>query len=112
MYFLIKVVVTSLIIVGAQTLAKKYQFFSVLLLSLPITSILAFCWIYYETQNTDKLIKMSYEIIWLVIPSLTFFIIFPLCLKAKLQFYLALLLAGICTTGFYTLFIKIKHLLF
>jgi len=60
--------------------------------SLPIVSILAFIWLYYDTADNSKVASLSYGIFWLVIPSLSLFISLPVLLK-KFEFYLALFLS-------------------
>jgi hypothetical protein len=101
MHLLIKTFITALIIVGASELAKRYTLASALMISLPLTSILALVWIYYESKDTQQIITMSYSIFWLVIPSLAFFLVLPFLLKQNLQFAMALLLACIVTAVLY-----------
>jgi hypothetical protein len=86
MYFIAKTIVTALIIAAVSELSRRFSFISALLLSLPLTSILAFCWIYYESRDTQKIVEMSYGVFWLVIPSLLFFLILPALLKMDIRF--------------------------
>jgi hypothetical protein len=61
--------------------------------SVPLTSVLAIIWLYQDTKDTNNIIDLSYNIFWLVLPSLLFFIVFPLLLKANLNFYLSLFIS-------------------
>lgn len=90
MYFLIKTLITALIIVAASELSKRYSLWAAVLLSLPLTSILAFIWVYWDTKDTSKIIELSYSVFWLVFPSLAFFLILPFLLKQGLAFPLAI----------------------
>lgn len=101
MYLFYKTLITALIIVAASELSKRYTLASALLLSLPLTSLLAFIWIYIESKDTGKIIEMSYSVFWMVIPSLAFFLILPLLLKAEMKFPLAMLISSLAVAAIY-----------
>lgn len=86
MYFLIKVLITALIVAAVSELARRYTVWAALLASLPLTSILAFIWVYWDTKDSGKIIELSYSVFWLVFPSLAFFLILPFLLKQGLVF--------------------------
>jgi hypothetical protein len=73
MYFLIKTLITAIIIAAISELSRRYTLWAALLASLPLTSILAFIWMYWDTKDTGKIIELSYSVFWLVFPSLAFF---------------------------------------
>ena len=100
-YFVLKTVVTALIIVVISELSRRFSLFAAALASLPLVSILAFIWIYIDTKDSQKLIAMSYDIFWLVLPSLAFFLIFPLALKQGIAFGWALAVACIGMAALY-----------
>jgi hypothetical protein len=112
MYFILKTLITALIVVGISELAKRYSILSAALASLPLTSILAFIWIYYENRNTQQIIELSYNIFWLVIPSLLFFLIMPFLLKAGIKFVPSLLIACAIMSLGYGGFIYLKKIFF
>ena len=103
-YYLVKILVSAGIILAASEIAKRTTFFGALLLSLPLTSVLAFSWIYLETQDVEKLSKLSWSTLGMVIPSLTLFILLPTLLKFKINFWAALSLSCLGTAGAYFLF--------
>lgn len=86
MYFLAKILITALIVAAVSELARRYTVWAALLASLPLTSILAFIWVYWESKDTGKIIELSYSVFWLVFPSLAFFLILPFLLKQGLAF--------------------------
>jgi hypothetical protein len=92
-YLIIKTLITSIIIIAISELSRRFSLFAAALASLPLVSILAFVWIYVDTKDNQKLITMSYDIFWLVLPSLAFFLIFPFLLKQEVAFGWALLIA-------------------
>lgn len=107
LYQIIKFSASALIIVIISEIAKRSTFFASIVASLPLLSILAFIWLYFETGDIEKISKLSSEIFWLVIPSLALFIVFPLLLKTKIGFYLSLGLSILVTSIFYGITIAI-----
>lgn len=103
MYFLIKTLITALIIAAVSELARRYTVWAALLASLPLTSILAFIWVYWDTKDTSKIIELSYSVFWLVFPSLAFFLILPFLLKQGLAFPAAMVGAIAAMTALYGL---------
>jgi hypothetical protein len=93
MYFLIKTLITALIVAVISELSRRYTVLAALLASLPLTSILAFIWVYRDTGDTGKIIELSYSVFWLVFPSLAFFLILPALLKMDMKFIPAMLIS-------------------
>ena len=91
MYFLLKTLMSALLIAGISELARRYSFLAAMLASLPLTSVLAFIWLYHDTHDHAKISALSYDILWLIVPSMLFFIALPLLLNHGLRFYPALL---------------------
>jgi hypothetical protein len=79
---------------------------------LPLTSILAFIWLYRDTQDAQKVAELSYAILWLVIPSLLFFVMFPLLIKYSFKFYPALIISCVVMSAGYGLFVYLKQSFF
>ncbi len=100
--YIIKLIISASIIVVASEISKKYPSIGGVLISLPLTSLLAIIWLYLDTKNTQKVIELSYTVFWMVIPSLALFIILPLLLK-KMLFFPALAIACSVTVLLYKL---------
>ena len=107
-YFFLKTFITALVVAGVSEISRRYSLVAAALASLPLTSILAFIWIYNDTRDTQKIIELSYSIFWLVLPSMLFFILLPLFLKEGMKFPLALALASVCMAGGYAVFMYAK----
>jgi hypothetical protein len=91
MLYLLKVLVSALVIVAVTELAKRGDtFWGGVLASLPLTSLLAFVWIYGETQDPTRVASLAMSIFWLVIPSLSLFVALAVLLKRGAAFALAL----------------------
>lgn len=102
-YFLTKTMITALIVAGVSELAQRYTVLAALLASLPLTSILAFIWVYWDTKDSSKIIELSNSVFWLVLPSLAFFLILPLLLKAGWGFPEAMTASVVTMAGFYSI---------
>ncbi len=91
MQFLVKVVVSALIVAGVSELGRRYTLLAAILASLPLTSILAIVWLYHDTRDTAQVVQLTQSIFWVVLPSLVFLLVVPLLLKAGVSFVPALL---------------------
>jgi hypothetical protein len=89
-YYIVKVVLSAVLIVAISEIAKRSSFIGGLVASLPIVSLLAFVWLYLDTKSLDKVASLSTSIFWLVLPSLTLFVALPLLLKKTGSFYVSL----------------------
>lgn len=74
MYYLIKVLISAILIVLISEISKRNSLISSILASIPLVSVMAFIWIYIDTKNLETISKLSISIFWLVIPSLILFI--------------------------------------
>jgi hypothetical protein len=78
--FAAKVAVTVTIVVAVSEIARRSSFWGAILASLPLTSLLAFVWLYVETGNALSVATLSQSIFWLILPSLPLFIVLPVLL--------------------------------
>jgi len=99
--FVLKTVISALVIAGASELAKQSSFWSSLLISLPLVSILTLSWVYFEQRNAEQVQNLSTGIVWAVIPSLLFFVVLSAALKNGISYPLSLTLSCISTFGAY-----------
>lgn len=58
--------------------------------SLPLTSLLVFFFMKYEGRTDNEIAAMSWDILYLVIPSLILFIVLPLMINKGFNFYVSL----------------------
>lgn len=89
--YLVKVLLSAIVVVGVTELSKRAgTFWGGVLASLPLTSLLAFIWLYADTRDAAQISDLSSAIFWLVLPSLTLFITLPVLLNRGVAFPLAL----------------------
>lgn len=101
LYTVLKVGLTALIVVGVSEISKRSTLIGGVLASLPLTSVLAFIWLYAEDGDTAKIADLSRSIFWYVLPSLVLLIALPILLNHGYGFWLSLALASAATFGCY-----------
>ena len=106
-YYIIKILITAILVVAISEISKRSSLFGAILASLPIVSILAFIWIYIDTKSVEVISDLSKSIFWLVIPSLSLFIVLPILLKDKWNFYFSLFLSCIIMISLYFIIVLI-----
>jgi uncharacterized membrane protein (GlpM family) len=89
----LKYAVSAGVVVAVAEISKRSSLLAGLLASLPLTSVLAFLWLYRDTHDVKRVAALSQSILWLVLPSLALFMAFPPLLRRGLGFYSALSLS-------------------
>jgi len=99
--FILKVAITVAVVIAVSEIAKRSSFWGAILASLPLTSLLAFVWLYSDTGNIQSVATLSRSIFWLVLASLPLFAVLPVLLSAGWAFWPSLFVACIVTVGAY-----------
>ena len=99
--YALKVIVSALVIVAVSELGKRSSFWGALLTSLPLTSVMAFIWIWRDTGNVEAIASLSHGVFWMVIAALPLFLILPALLRHGMAFWPALGLSCVATVGVY-----------
>jgi hypothetical protein len=94
---ILKVALTSVLVVAIAEAGKRNALLAAILASLPLTSVLAFVWLYAETGDPEKVASLATGIFWLVLPSLILFVALPMLLRANVPFWAALAIASALT---------------
>jgi hypothetical protein len=109
-YYALKIGLSALILVVIAEVAKRSSFWAAALASLPLTSLLAFVWLYLDTGDVQKVATLSTGIFWLVLPSLLLFVLLPLLLRSGWGFWLSLAVSSAATALAYVGMIKLLGL--
>ena len=104
-YILIKTLITAAVVVAVSEIARRSSLFAGLIASIPLVSFLAIIWLYWETKDSQKIVDLSYSIILMIVPSLTFFIVLPFVMKLQYSFVTSMIVATVSTIIAYWLFI-------
>jgi len=89
-YYITKLIITTFLIVLISEIAKRSSLAGALLAAIPLVSILAMTWMYVDTNSSSNAVEFSHRIVWLIAPSMTLFIAFPILIKKGLGFYLSM----------------------
>ena len=82
--------ISAILIALISEVSKRSTFFGAILASIPLVSVMAMIWLYFDTNDSLQVVQLSKSIFWLVIPSLVLFITFPFFIRLQLSFYTAL----------------------
>ena len=110
MFFsIIKVLITAIVIVLAAEVAKRSSLLAGLIVSMPLITVLTLIWLYWDTKDIKQVSDLTNNTLLMILPSLTFFLFFPILLKLNLNFPVSMLIA-IISTGLcywiYTIFLN------
>lgn len=105
-YFIIKCAISGILVGVISEIGRRNPGFGAIIASLPLTSILAFIWIYRESGNPQTIIELSRGIALIVLPSLIFFILTWFLLRQGWPFYGALAAACAGLVSVYWIYIR------
>lgn len=115
LYYLLKLFISAGVIVAVSETAKRNNYVASIIHSLPLTSLLAFVWLYMEVSKKDGTVKASILIanhafgtFWFVLPTLPMFLVLPLLLRKGMSFWPAF---GCCILGTIALYFLAMKLL-
>jgi hypothetical protein len=101
MSYLIKIGITALLVISAAEFAKRFTSLGAVLISLPIASIIAMSFLYYDTRNTAKVAEFARSIPLAIIPSIAFFYTFSFLAERNLGFVMSMVLSiGLMLCGY------------
>ena len=98
MFFsILKGLITAIVIVCAAEVAKRSSLLAGLIVSMPLITVLTLIWLYWDTKDIKQVSDLTNNTLLMILPSLTFFIFFPVLLKLNLNFAGSMLIAIIST---------------
>jgi len=101
-WFIIKVLITSVIIVAISEIGKFNSFLGSVLASIPLVSTLGMIWMHAEKTPISKIAAHSTGVFWMVLPSLPMFLLLPWLIEKKgWQFYPGLAVSLVVTVVLY-----------
>ena len=107
-WYLIKVVLSAILIVLISEISKKLPLLGSLIASLPLISVIGMIWMYGEKTDSEKIASHSEGTFWYVLPSLPLFLVLPwLMRKWGMSFPIALGIGVVLTGVLYLLMTRI-----
>lgn len=107
-HYLIKLFLSAAVIATVTEVAKRNNFAASIIHSLPLTSLLAFIWLYVEKKDEPLIVRHAFGTFWFVLPTLPMFLVLPWLLNHGMTFWPAL---GLCITGTVLLYFVTMKLL-
>jgi hypothetical protein len=105
--FVIRALLSGLIIATIAIIGRKAPALAALVASLPLISILGMIWLWRDTGNATLLADHAEATFWYVLPSLPMFVLIPWLLRAGHGFWLTLGAGIVLTIMLYLLTIGI-----
>ena len=106
-FFIIKVVVSALIIAIVTEVAKFSDKWGGLIAALPTTTFLILIWMYFEGASNKKIGNHIAFSLYFILPTLPMFLIFPFIIN-KFGFWIALSF-GLVITGLLIFFFNLFY---
>jgi hypothetical protein len=106
-YFIVKAIISGLLIAAVSTLARRSPALGALVASLPLVSLLGMLWLWHDTHDPVRMRAHVGATFWYVLPSLPMFLLIPALMRAGVWFYPALAAGCLVTVGLYLFMIRL-----
>ena len=103
LYLIAKAALSGIVIAAASEIARRSPGWGALLVSLPLTSILAMVWLWRDTGDDTRIAALAEGTFWLILPTLPMFLVLPALLRYGVGFWVALGLCCLLTAALYLL---------
>lgn len=101
MTFVVKVLVSALLIAAIAELGRRSTLAAAFLAALPLVSVLGAVWLYWDTRDGLLVARQLEATFWLVLPSLPMFLAVPAAVRAGIAFPIALAAGIVATAALY-----------
>jgi uncharacterized membrane protein YoaK (UPF0700 family) len=93
MFYLLKIVIALIVIIGATELSKKNTTLAAILLAMPIIFFVSFTLIWEESKDRSLISGLIQETTMYILPVIPFLFLFSFLVKSGFNYYLALFIA-------------------
>ena len=101
LYFIVKAVLSGLIVAAVSEIARRNPGWGGLLASLPLTSLLAMLWVWRDTHDGERVAELAGSAFWFILPSLPLFLALPWLLRSGVTFWLSMAIVITGTLALY-----------
>jgi hypothetical protein len=101
LYFVIKCILSGIIIAVVSEVAKRSPAFGALIVSLPLISLLGILWLWRDTGDAERIATHAESTFWYVLPSLPMFLVLPAMLRADAGFWPSMAASCVLTMTLY-----------
>ena len=106
-FYIVKLLISAVVIATVTEVAKRNNFVASIIHSLPLTSLLAFIWLYTEKKDAPLIARHAFGTFWFVLPTLPMFLVLPWMLNHGWNFWPALGTCIVGTVGLYFVTMKL-----
>jgi hypothetical protein len=103
MFFIVKTLVSAVIIAIIAAVSKRYPGFGGLIASLPLVSVLGMIWLWLEKPDATNMEAHVESTFWFVLPSLPMFLVIPALMRRGVTFWPSLVIGCGLTVLLYSL---------
>jgi hypothetical protein len=101
LYFIVKCLLSGLIIAVVSEVARRSPTLGALIVSLPVVSLLGILWLWRDTKDIDRIATHAESTFWYVLPSLPMFLVLPVMLRSGAGFWSSLGASCLLTVALY-----------
>jgi hypothetical protein len=101
LYLAAKAAISGVIVAAASETARRSPALGALIVSLPLTSLLALVWLWHDAGDTERVAALAQSTFWYVLPTLPMFLVMPVMLRHGAGFWLALAAGCALTAALY-----------
>lgn len=106
-----KILLTSVLVVAISELVKRNVLAGAVLASVPLVSVLSLIWLYWDTRDAEIVSRFSMSVFWMVLPSLSLFLVLSFLLRKGFAFAPALLSSLSLMIAVYFAMLRIMELM-
>ncbi len=89
----LKAIITAFVVVLLSELAKRFSVISGILAAMPLTTLLVLLWVYVDTKDRNLILRFSEAVLYALVPTAVFFLVFIFLMKRDYSFLSSLLIA-------------------
>jgi len=103
-FFILKTILSGLIIAAVSSIARQYPKWAALLTALPLITYLSLIWIYYENRDLAQLQSYVRDVLIWLFPGMVFFVALILLFRWRVPFVWSMAIATATLFGSVLLF--------
>ncbi len=105
LYFIVKSVLSGLLIAAVSTIAKRSPGFGGLVASLPLISVMGMLWLWLDTHDPVRMEQQVGATFWFFLPSMPMFLLIPAMMRFGAGFYISLAAGCVVTIALYSVMV-------
>ncbi|MGD9580466.1 MAG: DUF3147 family protein [Vampirovibrionia bacterium] len=92
LYLVLKIIISGVLVGVVTEISKKYTIIGGLIAAMPLTTLLAILWLYFETKDLSLIGTFSRSVFFGIFPTLMFFLPAMFLFKKDNNFFVVLLI--------------------